>query len=226
MPLQDADVNFVMNDLRVNLPGSSDTGIKQALWGVVKEFLQDTNSWIEYQPVRVTAGVQEYNVSPRNGGQIVRLIGVRDGNFIPVPAAMPTLGKLVIARQVTVTSDTVSSGSPNAQNPWTVGLVKNIQLPATKDGFPVAPQFVLQVYSDTIVHGVLGKMMLQQGATYTNLQLGKYHLTEFRNGVGIARTDTWNQNLLGGQRWAFPQQFSTNSQRGYSTSAQWPQETF
>lgn len=229
MPLQQPDIDFVMNELRIALPGASDDGIKQALWGVIKEFLQDSNGWIEKQKLLVTAGVNDYTITPRDGGQIIRLVGVVDGNLIPVKAVMASLGTLNVLQAITVTSidQPVVPKTTSATNPWTVCIVKNIQLPGTRDKLPVAPQFVLQVYSETIKDGVCGKMMLQPGTSYTNVQLAKYHLARFRDGIGIARTDIWNQNLQGGQRWAFPQNFATHSQRGYTSTAQpWPMETF
>lgn len=227
MPLQQEDVDYVVNDLRIALTGASDSGIKQAMWGVIKEFLQDSNAWVENQPLRVTAGTQEYTIVPRNGGQIIRLVGVLDGNLIPAPASMPSLGTLFFPRKINVTSNVTAADQPASTNPWTVCIVKNIDLPATKDSLPIAPEFVLRVYSATIIAGVKGRMMLQQGTSYTNLPLGKFHLAEFRNGIGVARNDTWNQNLLGAQRWAFPQQFATRSQRGYgSVSQPWPMERF
>lgn len=229
MPLAQADVDYVLNDLRIGLPGASDAGIRQALWGVIKEFLQDSNSWIEYQKLLVAAGTQTYTITPRDGGQIIRLIGVLDGNLVPIRATMPTLGSLCIETPITVTSidQATTATSTSATNPWTVGIVKNIQLPGTKDKLPIAPAFVLQVYSKAIIAGVLGKMMMQQGASYTNLPLSKFHMADFKDGIGVARTDTWNQNVQGGQRWAFPQQFATRSQRGYTSTAQpWPMERF
>jgi hypothetical protein len=232
MPLATADVEFVLNDLRIKLPGASDAGILQELWNVIKEFLQDSNSWIEQQKLLVTAGLNTYNITPRDGGQIIRLVGVRDGNGVPARAAMQALGTLCISQPISVTSvdrdvNLFAAASTSATDPWRVCIVKNIQLPGTKDKLPIAPVFVLQVYSQTIIDGVLGKMMLHQGQTFTNTTLAKYHLARFRDGIGIARTDVWNQNVQGGQRWAFPQQFAACSQRGYTSTAQpWPMETF
>ena len=227
MPLAEQDIEFLLNECRIELTGASEAGIKQALWGTIKEFLADTESWIEIQSLLVTAGVQDYVLSPRDGGQIVRLVGVLNGNLCPVNAVMPNIPTLNVITPITVTSiDTVvDPQATTASNPWTVCIVKNIQLPATRDRIPVCPVFVLQIYSEAIKSGVVGKMMLQPGKPHTNLPLAKYHLAKFRDQIGIARTQTWNQNLQGGQRWCFPQTFATHTQRGYSfASNPWPQE--
>lgn len=227
--LEQADIDFLMNECRIELTGSSETGIKQALWGVIKEFLGDSESWIERQQLLVTAGVQSYNIAPRDGGQIVRLVGVIDGNLVPVPAVMTELGTLNVLQPITVTSidTTVTPGATSATNPWQVCFVKNIQLPSTRAGFPIAPRFVLQVYSEAIRVGVLSRMMMSPGKAYTNLPLAKVHGAKFKDQITVARTQTWNQNLQGGQRWAYPQNFGKGTQRGYTSTAQpWPMETF
>jgi hypothetical protein len=196
------------------------------LWGVIKEFLQDTNAWIEHQKLLVTANVNCYNVTPRDGGQIIRLVGVVDGNRVPVNATMSNLGRLDIHQMINISSVDIplTDTSTASNHPWHFCIVKNITFPQTKDQLPIAPDFVLRVYSGTIVDGVLGKMMMQQAKAYSNVTLGKYHLQRFRDGIGIARNDTWNQNVFGGQRWRFPQGFATNSQRTWATP--WPAESF
>lgn len=227
MALATLDVAYVMNECRIKLTGAADSGIQQELWGVIKEFLQDTNAWIEHQKLLVTAGTQCYNVVPRDGGQIIRLIGVVDGNRCPVNASMPNLGRIDVHQQINVTSVDVppTNHTTAANHPWCFAIVKNIAFPATRDLLPIAPEFVLKVYSKAIIDGVLGKMMLQQAKSYTNKELGMYHLRCYRDGIGIARNDVWNQNMLGGQRWRFPNNFATHTQRGGSV-ATWPAESF
>lgn len=227
MPLLPQDIDRVMNDLRTRLTGASDSGIKMELFNTIQEFLQDTNAWVENIDLMVTAGTQEYNLLPREGGQVIRLIGVWDGFRSPQPSSMPTFGKLVVHRQVTVTSvaQAVTDTVRRSTTPWLVAIAKNIVLPTTKDSVPIAPQFVLQVYSNAITDGVLGRMMSQSSKSWTNVQLSLYHLKRFRDAIQTARNDAWTQNLLGGQRWGFPQQFHGSSQRGGISTA-WPTETF
>ncbi len=227
MPLKPEDSEDVLNELRIKLPGSSDAGIKLELFGVIKEFLQDSNSWLENIELMVTAGTQSYALVPRKGGQIIRLGGVWDGLGLPVHASMPNFGTLTVHQSIQVTSvaQAESDTSRKATTPWTVNVIKNTSLPTTKDAIPVAPDFVLQVYSTYIMDGVLGKMMSQTSKSYTNVQMGVYHLKRFRDGISIARDAAFNQNLFGGQRWQFPQNFATASQRsGVSTA--WPTETY
>jgi hypothetical protein len=144
MPFNPTDVEYVLNECRIKLPGSSDSGIKQELWGVIKEFLQDTNAWIEHQKLLVTRAVQCYNVVPRDGGQIIRLVGVVDGNRSPVSATMPTFGVLQINQRIDISSvDIPPTDHTTASNhPWFVVHRQEHRLAQTRKALPIAPQFV------------------------------------------------------------------------------------
>jgi hypothetical protein len=228
MPLNANDVEFFLNEARIKAPGASDSGIKLALFATIKEFLKDSNSWIEQQRLPVTANVNEYLITPRTGGQIIRLVGVRDGNFFGVAAAMPNVPTLTIYQRIDISSVAINptDTSTASNHPWYVSIVKNIDLPRTREELPIAPEFVLKRYGEYIMDGVCGKLMFEQQKSYTNLPLGKYHLARYRDGIGEARNDAWNQNLLGGQRWTYPQQFATHNQRGGVSPGPWPAETW
>lgn len=228
MPLEKLDVEMFLNRARIDLPGASDSGIKIEMWAAIHEFLKDSNAWIETVRLPVVAGTQTYLITPLYGGQIIRLNAVRDGNFVPVAASMPDIPMLCVNRRIDISSIAVASNdnSLGSNHPWWVSITKNITLPRTGDELPVAPSFVLSKYQQHILDGVSGRMMLSPAKTYSNIALGKYHLQRFRDGIGEARSDVWNQNVRGGQRWAFPQTFSTHSQRSWSAGAYWPPETF
>lgn len=227
MALQSNDVEMLLNNARIHLTGAADSGIKTELWNTISEFLKDSNSWIEINRLPVVAGTQEYLVTPRTGGQIIRLSEVRDGNWFPIKAAMPSPPMLTVYQPVQVTTPPVSQDDTElgGTKPWWLLLIKNIVLPQTKDQLPVAPEFVLRRYNEAITSGVIGRMMMQPMKSYSNPQLATYHLRKFRDGIVAARQEAWTQNLFGGQRWQFPQTFRTNNQRGGSV-ATWPSETF
>jgi hypothetical protein len=139
-----------------------------------------------------------------------------------VNATMPTFGTLQVNSEVNVTSIAQAATDTTllATTPWLVIVVKNIKLPTTRDNYPVAPDFLLNVYREHIIDGVVGRMLMQAGKSHTNPQLGKYHLARYRDGITIARNDIWYQNVIGGQRWYFPQQFAASSQRNIGSA--WP----
>ena len=228
MPLERRDLEHFMNQARIKLPGASDAGIKAEFYEVCKEFLADTNSWVEHFHLPVTVGKQEYLLSPRDGGQVIRLLGVWDGNRIPVAAAMPHFGTVHIRWPIQQTSIVPTPGQHmtlSASNPYLVVVNKNIVEPTTSDDYPIVPDFVLKVYSVHVLDGLLGKMMGQQAKSFTNANMSLYHLRRFRTGIQMARVAADRHNLRGGQTWLFPRGWQANTQRGGMVTA-WPAETF
>jgi len=204
-----------MNQARIKLTGASDSGIKAEFYEVCKEFLQDSNSWVERDHLYVTAGIQDYLLTPRDGGQVIRLLGVWDGIRIPVASFMPQFGTVSIRTPIQVTS-TAPATPPTlaATNPYLVAYVKNVTEPTSRDDFPLVPEFLLKVYSLHLLDGVLGKMMGQQSKSYSNDAKSTYHLKRFRAGIQLAKTAAARQNTVGAQTWSFPRGWGSNTQRG------------
>jgi hypothetical protein len=223
MALNPRDVARLLNDLRIKLPGSSDRGIKQELWSVLFEFFQDSRSWRGEQYFYVTAGTQNYAIAPEDGGQIIELFYVHDGNQFPAAAFLPDFNHIHIRWPVQQTT-VVPSGPPpyplSLTSPWKAGYLENIAEPATQGELPVAPSWVLRVYREHILDGVLGKMMSQKNKPYSDPNLAKYHLARFRAGIAIARTAAMRQNTFGAQNWRFPRNGThLSSQRGGVSTA-------
>lgn len=225
--LSSRDVEHFLNLARNQLTGSSDHGIKMALYEVIREFLGESYSWVEHISLLVTAGTQSYLLTPRNGGQIISLLGVWDGLRVGVRARMPDFGTLIVDRPINVSSVSPTSDATatlSAQNPWLVVVAKNIDLPKTRDELPIAPEFVLKVYGPVITAGVYARMMLEPGKSYSDKAMAALHMREFRDGIGVARANALHANLMNGQAWRFPQGFRVTGQRG-GVSTAWPTET-
>jgi hypothetical protein len=208
--------DMLMNQARIKLPGSSDSGIKLELYDVMKEFLADSNAWTEDITFTAQPSVTMYSLVPQFGGQIINLVGVWDDKMIPIPAFMPHFGTIQLVNQASTT--------PN-QPVWTARVTKNITLPTTRDDVPVAPDWILTVYSVHILDGLLGKKKGQQAKSYSNDKMAAYHLKRFRTGIQIARTAAIRQNTKGAQEWAFPRGWTTSTQRG-GVSTAWPTRAF
>ena len=227
--LEPKDVEHFMNQARIKLTGASDEGIKSERYEVLKEFFEDSNSWRSHLHLAVTAGLQRYTLIPRDNGQIIRLMGVWDGNRFPVAAFMPEFGELEVRWPIQV-STVIPAGQPpyqlQASNPWLVTVVENVQEPTTRENFPVAPAWALKVYSITILDGVLGKMMAQPFKSYSNDNKSAYHLRRFRTGIQMARTAAARQNTVGAQTWSFPRGWDGRTQRGNMSTAFPPATTW
>ena len=204
--MDERDVERLLNLVRTELIGASDAGIKGQLYDVCREFFKDSNSWYEIISVPILSGHRHYRITPRDGGMILRLATIWDNNHITMPAIMPHLDppsaelELVYPQNVNMTARAI--------------VTKQIVEPTTKDMLPDAPRWLLPVYHETILDGVLGKMMAQTTKSYSNDTQAVYHLRRFRDGCMQARVASERANLYGGQAWRFPNTFRTNSQRG------------
>jgi len=204
--MDDRDVERLLNLARTELVGASDAGIKGQLYDVCREFFKDSNSWYEIISVPILSGHRHYRITPRDGGMILRLATIWDSNHITMPAIMPHLDppsaelELVYPQNVNMTARAI--------------VTKQIVEPTTQDMLPDAPRWLLPVYHETILDGVLGKMMAQTTKSYSNDTQAVYHLRRFRDGCMQARVASERANLYGGQAWRFPNTFRTSSQRG------------
>ena len=210
------DVTRLLNLARTELVGASDAGIKAQLYDVCREFFKDSNSWYEHIKLSVIANERHYRITPADGGMILRLAAAFDNNKIALAAILPHLDppsaelELVYPQNISFTARVV--------------VTKQIVEPTTDDMLPDAPRWLLPVYHETILDGVLGKMMGQSTKSYSNDTLSTYHLRRFRDGIMQARVASERANLYGGQSWRYPNSYRTTSQRG-GVSTPFPRPT-
>lgn len=202
MAANKADMDFLLNQATIKVPGASSAGLKLELFDVFREFFTDTNAWMEDIPVSIVPATITYALTPSEGA-IVRLAGVVDVNMIPQPAIMPTIGTLLFRE-------------PYAQaQTFTATVVKTCALPIGKtDMLTVVPDWLLPIWSVGILDGLMGKMMAQMGKSYSNQKQSNYHLARFRDAIQRARTAALRRNTIGSQAWSYPQGFRTRGQKG------------
>ena len=223
MAINNEDMNRLMNQARIKLIGASDAGIKNELFEVLTEFFDISSCWIENIDIDALAYQTEYDLTVSEG-QIIRLGSVMGSSvyatsalleaaealhngqplgFHPQPALMPDFNTLHLINP------------PNTPQAMRVTVIKNVVLPTTRDAVPLAPDWVLPVYSRYILAGVLGNMMNHPQKSYSNDTLGTYNLKRFQEGIARARVAALRANTYGAQSWAFPTAFRTRSQKGF-----------
>jgi hypothetical protein len=215
------DLITVMNECRVELVGVSDAQLKSTMYEVMDEFFRDTMSWKEQiifnvaPPATQPATDQQlvtalsYPIAPAEG-QIIQLDGVinnNGGGF--VAALMPDPGTIQL------------SSLPNQAAQYVACVSKNVSLPLTRDGFPIAPSWMLQKWHLAIKAGILGNLMNQKNKSFSNTPGAEYWLKKFRQFIQNVRSATLRANTQGAGAWRFPQAFRSYSQKGgvpvYST---------
>lgn len=202
--MANADINRLMDNARVKLPGALDSVLQMELFSVLNEFFQQTSIWTEDISFDVAATslsrvtnpeAYTYTIVPTDG-TIVRLMGVIDSNGFGQAAEMDTPGEIVLQY------------SPNGADTYKASVAKTVTDPVTREGYPVFPQWVLDKYGSEILDGLLGRMMGQIAKPYTSPQMAQYHLRAFKAGISRAYTESLHGNVYRGQRWRFPQTFT------------------
>lgn len=195
------DIITVMNQCRVELTGVSDALLKSVMFEVLDEFFRDTSSWRETVDYTALPDVTSYDIVVEEG-QIIRLDCNYDANGSFVPALMRDIPTLTLQHAL------------NTQQTLTAVVIKSVSLPLTSDGFPVAPEWVLQKWHLGIKHGMLGVLKNQSNKSFSDGKGAVYNLAKFRQFVGNVRSAVLRANTAGASAWRFPQSFRANTQKG------------
>lgn len=212
---QDSNLTYLFNRCRVELSGASDQMIRMALFDILHEFFNDTSLWLEAIPGQLTPSTAFYFLQPGNvqslgdpfpEGVIIGFAGLCDLNYGAISADMP---QPPILR--------VQYPPSNPQSVFAT-VIKSVQIPSTSSDLPAVPTWVVSTYVEYLIAGVKGRLEQQSNRPYSDAKNGMIHYQFFRQGVNIGRTRAIRRNSWGGQAWAFPQQFRTNTQRGWSVT--------
>lgn len=190
------EIDRLMNNLRIRVPGATDAALKLELFNVIDEFCSDTNVWKEVIEVPITAGVKGYILTPTGISEIVRFMGLVNASGISITATMPVPGELLLR--------TTPSSATSAEA--TVSLT--ITDPVTRDEYPVLPDWIWARYSLEFQNGVMGKMFSQIAKPYSNERMAIYHMRKFEGAVSRARVEARHDFTYAAQRWMFPQAFA------------------
>lgn len=191
------DVTRLMKNLRVQLPGAVDDAIRVELYNALNQFFQDSNIWREDITVDITSGVTNYELTPTGPATITRLMGVKDANNIPVDAIIDA-----ITRELALLS------TPTSAATYTASVALTVNDPLDREDYPVFPTWVLNLYMNDIINGVLGRMMAQPAKPYSNTQLAAFYTRNFQSAIAGARVEANRRFTYGAQQWRFPQSFN------------------
>ena len=190
----------LIGQAKVALLGASDKQLKVQLFDVLQDFFDGSNCWTENITFMVIPETLDYPLKVIEG-RILRLEAVLDQNNMQQQAIMPDIG-------------TVRFLYPFSQvQPMTAIVVKTVTDPLLCYP-PNIPDWILPTHGLTLLHGLLGTMMMIPAQSYSNPQMAQYHLKKFDDGVSGAFVAASKANTVGAQPWLFPQTFRTSSQRG------------
>lgn len=188
-----SDISRLISNLRMHLPGAVDGVIKLEIYNTMNEFFQDSNVWRESIEIPVYAGVTNYDLTSTGPSTIVRLMSVIDEHERPINAYIDL-----------ETQELVVSVAPTSPTTYTAQVSLTINEPLDKEGFPYFPAWVLNLYMNEMVSGVLSRMMSQPAKPYSNTQLAAFHGAQFRSAVAKARSEANRRYTYHMQMWRFP----------------------
>lgn len=206
MAIQKQDLDRLMNECEVQLPGATRAGIRGVMFNVMDEFLSDSNSWPEWIPFPLVPNAQNYTLTPAKGGQIKRLGPIFDVNNVIYPAVVTDL----LPPSVNIWSLWPQNITVNV----TAIVYKSVGLPNQHGDIPDAPSWLLPQYERVIEAGIVGRMQMHKSKSYSDSANGPINVKRLRDGIAMARAQAARGYLYGGQAWRFPNNFRTNSQRG------------
>jgi hypothetical protein len=181
-----ADLNRLMDNLRIRLPGATDEALKLEYFSAMDQFFGATNIWTEDIDFAVTTDNKTYYVTPTGVANILRLMGVVNSDGTTVAALMKTPGEITLVNY------------PNQADTYTLQLALSVKDPVTRDGYPEYPDWILEKYGVDIIDGV----------PYTNERMAIYHMKRFQNTMAMAKVEAQHRNVYRGQSWRFPQTFA------------------
>jgi hypothetical protein len=208
--MANADMNRLMDNVRIKTPGAIDTVINLELFNVLNDFFQNSDIWTEEITIDVVPSAQTYfenpdpftfEILPLEGGVINRLKGVRDASGQPWAATMATPGVVILSQL------------PSDAATFTVVVAKTVTDPVRKDGTPECPDWVINKYGNGLQKGVIGNLQAQIAKPYSSPAMALANLRAFGQTTSQAKTEALHANVYGGQTWRFPQGFASRGQR-------------
>jgi hypothetical protein len=190
----------LLGQAKVMLMGISDQQLKVQLFDTLDQFFDESNCWTENVDFTVIPETLDYPLQVVEG-RIVRLEAVLNQHNMQEQAVMPDIGIVHFLYPF------------NQIQSMTAIVVKTVTDPLCCFP-PNIPEWILPKHGLTLLHGVVGSMMMVPAQSYTNPQMAQFHLAKFNDGISGAFVASAKANTVGAQPWIFPQSFRSSSQRG------------
>lgn len=197
-------------DIRKDVPSVAQATFNQELFRVVDDFCDKTNIWQESIPFAITPPIASYTITSTQPSKINRLLFVYDTN-----AATKYWPRGGITMRVPGTI--VLYYPPSQAANWTAIVAKRPYPPMDDDtGYPQIDDWIIDKYADTLGRGILARLQFEPQKPYSNPMLAQANQRAYIGGVGLARADARNMNVLDGQNWLFPQGWATVTRKPWT----------
>ncbi len=195
------ELNRLMDNLRIRLPGAVDGALKLELFNTLDDFLKRTNIWKETFDFDTEDGERSYTLYITTPCLVVRLLSLKNSDGTPYAAGMYEPPIVVLA----------SDPTPGVTLTATVAL--SVLDPVDRLGYPHLPDWIIQKYRELIMNGVMSKMMSQSSKPYSSERMAVYHARAFNSAIADARADDSRQNTFNSNQFTFPRAFMPSGRR-------------
>tara|TARA_R110000772_G_scaffold235182_3_gene346789 strand:- start:6947 stop:7609 length:663 start_codon:yes stop_codon:yes gene_type:complete len=201
------------NTARVRLPGAGIDALELELFNTIVELCTETGVWRERIERNIVANKINYDVGSVTGGSRIGYIMSLTMNgtiYQQLGADAADIGgntgyELLEDFTTVRINPAPSSNAPKA-------LKASITLIPTSQT-TLLPDAIMALYTETILDGLMGRMMSHVAKPYSNPDQSRYHQRRFRAAITRIRRTVRAGNTKGSPPWIFPQQAPGRSQR-------------
>lgn len=203
------------SDVKIDVPGVTDAVFKQKLFQCVKDFLEQTNIWIEQVPITGEPNVHEYPVTLEGKGTPYRLMMLYNPDISPPNYPRWIQGGVGMSPPGVISVPY----APSTEVQWVAIIAKSIVDPSDAEGYPELDDdyaWIIDRYRMAFYYGTLARIEAQPAKPYSNPNLAATHNRLYITERGKARTDVLKHHTYGAQAWVFPQGYASITRKGWA----------
>lgn len=206
--------------VKSQIPAAPDPLIRQEVMSTMIDFTGDTNLWLEEIPLIILPNVLTYPFVV-DGGRPNRLMLVYNNNPNQDVGAKFRWADGGITMRVPGILQLYNK--PNEQKDWVAVISKvasNLRLTGDPNkpttGYPEAPDWIVDQYSDTIYYGIMYFLQRMASKPFGNPGAAKDSGAQYMSGKAATRSASLRSNVFNAQTWAYPQTFRTVTTKGWA----------
>ena len=226
----------LLDETKTECSGVPEGILRRTLFTILREFFRRSNIWLFELPVYVTPLTNDYILNTCQNANVIRLMMLgrcpypidnppqyvpgNPSQFIQFNSTTPSYETQNPYPRVPREGGLLNAGvkcpvlritwNPGSDDIWIATLSMSVADPVDGQGMPTdMPDWIIEKYYDYISHGLSAKLMTQPNKPYSSPKMAEYHMRKFHEGVGLARTENRHLFNYSGQRWAYPQTWST-----------------
>jgi hypothetical protein len=193
--MADSCIDRLLNSLRMQLAGATDSAIQLELWNTVDDFCRMGWAWRETLEIELTEGVVQYTI-PAINAEGVAVLNVAHPTF-DIGSPIFEYGKLTLT--------TAPTAADIGDTP--VMFVTMALAPQNRDVTDMEALIPFDMWIEhyqAFLKGTLARMMAQASKPYSNANLARFHLRDYNGYRAEAKrkAETGGDRLA--QRWRFP----------------------